>query len=547
MCCDSVINFLGRIIAAARIKNDPKMAETEFKPSPFFDPGLKASQDSLALLHLRRDQLMPVNLHASAEHADGYAEGAVTNTRFGSFPHTTLLDAQWGSQVRASKVDTGSRGRKKRKLEETTSEQSESQGLKAAEQAGTGFVHILPPTPETWTISLPHRTQVVYNPDYSYILQRLQVRPGQTIIEAGGGSGSFTHAAARAVFSGYPTQPTSSRKKRKFGCVCTFEYHEPRAVGIQKEIEEHGLSGVVRVSHRDVYEGGFLLDSPDLKKESPKANAVFLDLPAPWMALKNLTRHRLSAKTAKIVANSSNPDSADITMKDGESAPDTPLGEAEGTFISPLDPNSPIHLCTFSPCIEQVTATVAAMRRLGWTEIEMVEVMHKRIDVRRERIGLHEEGLRGVNASAANVEEAVGRLREVEGKFKEWHETTKARALEQKEKEGTKIEPAQEEQGTNENDNEDESEQTGENHTSKQARLDRIKKELENRKIFKEGRLVHRTEPEIKTHTSYLVFAVLPQEWTEEQEEACRQKWPVQGKITASYDSGKKEKRKRNQ
>lgn len=508
------------------------MSDTQWMPSPFFDAGVKPTPNELALLHLRRDQLEPLTLHSSAEHADGYAEGAVKNTRFGSFPHSTLLQAPWGSQVRASKVDTGSRGRKKRKMEETTSEQSESQGLKEAEQAGTGFVHLLPPTPETWTVSLPHRTQVVYNPDYSYVLQRLQVRPGQTIIEAGGGSGSFTHAAARAVFNGYPDQPDQpSRKKPKFGRVCTFEYHEPRAEGLKKEIEHHRLQSVVRVSHRDVYEGGFLLDNPDATKESPKANAVFLDLPAPWMALRNLTRHRISAKTARIVANSENSDSADIAMKDGDAdSPNSPPVEGQSDFLSPLDPNSPVHLCTFSPCIEQVIATVAAMRRLGWTEIDMVEVMHKRIDIRRERIGLHEEGLRGVNASAATVEEAVGRLREVEGKFKEWHEVSKAKS--QAVQNGVEPElPPQD--------------QSADNFTSKQARLDRIKKELENRKIFKEGRLVHRTEPDIKTHTSYLVFAVLPQEWSGEQEEACRKKWPVKGKVTVDYESGKKPKQKK--
>jgi len=56
--------------------------------------------------------------------------------------------------------------------------------------------------------------------------------------------------------------------------------------------------------------------------------------------------------------------------------------------------------------------------------------------------------------------------------------------------------------------------------------LARIAAEEANRKVFKEGRLVHRTEPEIKTHTSYLVFAVLPREWTAEDEAACRAKWP---------------------
>jgi tRNA (adenine57-N1/adenine58-N1)-methyltransferase len=60
---------------------------------------------------------------------------------------------------------------------------------------------------------------------------------------------------------------------------------------------------------------------------------------------------------------------------------------------------------------------------------------------------------------------------------------------------------------------------------SKHDRLEKTKRELEGRTLFKEGRLVHRTEPEIKTHTSYLVFAVLPREWTGEDEERARKQW----------------------
>ena len=130
------------------------MATSDFKTSPFLDAGAAASIGSLAILHLKRDQLIPLILKSNAD--DGYAEGAVTNTRFGSFPHSTLKDVPWGTQVRASKVDTGSRGRggAKRKIDDT-------EPPKEAIQAGTGFVHLLPPTPESWTISLPHRTQVV--------------------------------------------------------------------------------------------------------------------------------------------------------------------------------------------------------------------------------------------------------------------------------------------------------------------------------------------------------------------------------------------------
>jgi tRNA (adenine57-N1/adenine58-N1)-methyltransferase len=129
----------------------------------------------------------------------------------------------------------------------------------------------------------------------------------------------------------------------------------------------------------------------------------------------------------------------------------------------------------------------------------MFEMQHNRIDVRRELVSLNYEGLRGVNASAASVDEAMGRLRELEGKFRGFHEQGKINLL--KKSGGDKASgeaPAVE---------------------SRKDRLDRIKEEDKDRKVWREGRLVHRTEPELKTHTSYLVFAILPMEWVDQDEE----------------------------
>lgn len=460
--------------------------------SPFFHPPLTAQADSLAILHVKRDSLLPVTLRTTAN--DGYAEGAVTNTRFGSYPHSTLIGVPWGSQVRASKVDTGTRGRKTKNAKSGTatpaSEPAEQQPqdvavadskkrkaddeqpqppakkmkaahepdnkppqppLKAAVEAGSGFMHVLPPTPESWTYSLDHRTQVVYTPDYSYILQRMQVKPGQTLIEAGAGSGSFTHAAARAVYNGYPSDPSDTTSHGK---VCSFEYHAPRVDTLRSEISAHGLQPLVHVNHRDVYNDGFLLPFA----VSPRANAIFLDLPMPWLALKHLSR-------------SSSP-------------------------TSPLDPNSAVNICTFSPCIEQVTATASALRKAGWTEIQTVEVQNRRLDVRRERVGIKEEGLRGVNSSPATVEESLSRLREVDAKLSEFHAGKAG------------VPGAGKVQ-------------------SKAERLEGIRAELGGRKLFKDGRLVHRTEPEVKTHTSYLTFAVLPMAWGEAEEKEMEARWPV--------------------
>ncbi|RMD40667.1 hypothetical protein DV735_g4458, partial [Chaetothyriales sp. CBS 134920] len=421
--------------------------------SSFLTPGRVAKEGALTSLYVRRDTSIPVVLSqtVSSSQDQGYAEGVVTNTRFGSFPHSTIIDSPWGSQIRASQVDTGSRGRlgpdqqaKRRKLNETNGVDKEAHddGVRDAVAASSGFVHVLPPTPESWTYSLPHRTQVVYTPDYSYILLRIRARPGSQLIESGSGSGSFTHAAARAVFNGSDGH----------GHVFTYEYHEARHAKLKTELDAHGLSSVVTATHRDVYKDGFLL--PD--GTSPRASSVFLDLPAPWRAFEHLQR----------------------TPSDGS--------------ISALEPTQTVYLCTFLPCIEQVQKSVAQLRRYGWQELSVVEIAHKRIDVRRDYTGYRFDGMRGVNAVAADVDEALDKLREVEQRTRDFQ-----------------TGPA------------------GEDAPPKKVKEVRIsnKQQDASKAFFRQGSLIHHPESELKTHTSYLVFAVLPRDWTEEDEARERENW----------------------
>lgn len=497
-----------------------------YQSSPFLGPGSIALQDSLAVLHLKRDHLIPTILRAQDEQDEGYDEGKVTNTRFGSFPHSTLIRMPWGSQVRASIVDTGSRGRrapgekgKKRKRNEgdqvaddnfVIGEGDEAEvGQKAAVSAPTGFVHILPPTPEIWTSSLPHRTQVVYIPDYSYILHRLRARPGTSIIEAGAGSGSFTHAAARAVFNGYPNNIGKETKAKSIhrgrcGKVWSFEFHEQRVQKLKTEISEHGLDGIVEITHRDVCRDGFSFNNSET--ESANAKAVFLDLPAPWLALPHLTRSVSIRNTSK----SLNKGKESFIPQSNSTDPGSGQSKTISCTTEPrllLDLSSSVHLCTFSPCVEQVQRTITTMRQLGWVDIEMVEIAAKRIEVRRERVGLQEEGLRGVNASPASVDEALARLREVEGRSRHFHSENPQN-----------LQPAQEIPSL------DALAPTAQ--ISKQQRLENIRESLDTRKLYKEGRLIHKAESELKTHTSYLVFAILPREWTAADELAAQQQWP---------------------
>lgn len=533
------------------------MGKTMSQDSPFLKPGPVAKPNQLAIIQLSKDDLIPVYLRDTEGEHDGYKEGHVLNTRFGSFPHSTLIGAPWGSQVRASNVDTGSRGRKKRKakenaagateagntegdsagpkrkrgandegekrvkgapdqpanaIEDNTAEhvqqltvtgdaehqiedeqaQQESQGSElskpqkqqktTATAARSGFVYILPPTPEIWTSSLPHRTQVVYTPDYSYVLQRIRARPGSRLIEAGSGSGSFTHASARAVYDG-ETEPT--------GKVFSFEFHEQRFEKMKKEISEHGLDRLVEINHRDVYNEGFLVDG-----KSPEADSVFLDLPAPWLALPHLSRRRV--KTGSEVEGAQT--GGEANGEDGEK------------WISPLNPKRSAYICTFSPCIEQVTRTVSEMRRLGWVEIDMVEIAHRRINVYREKIGLDVISDRGAQQAPGNVAEALVKLKEIEAKTAEHNAKMFA--------------------GNNKSKKADEDDDMDDYVPPPRKIVPQDKSAEEPTKQppvkpFLQGHLVTRPEAETKAHTSYLVFAVLPREWTEEDEAAAAARWPV--------------------
>ncbi|KAI1113717.1 tRNA methyltransferase complex GCD14 subunit [Nemania sp. NC0429] len=481
--------------------------------SPFLDPGPLTTPGALALVHLSRDNVVPVYLSSDSGTVDGYSEGAVINTRFGSFPHSTLIGQPWGSQIRASVVDTGSRGRK-RKLGSVADAtdvagndteaaalspgQGQGQGqAKDVKTAATGFIHVLPPTPEIWTSSLPHRTQVVYTPDYSYILHRIRARPGAQIIEAGSGSGSFTHAAARAVYSGYPKD--SEEKKGK---VWSFEFNHDRFLKMREEVEDHLLGGLVQVTNRDVYNDGFLVND-----ESPEAECIFLDVPAPWKALPHLSRRK---PTPALLA----------------SGGLEPLKETSSDWKSPLSADRPVHICTFSPCIEQVTKTVEIMRRLGWMDIEMVEVAQRRINVMREKIGLNMPQERGMNQSPRNVAEAITRLKQIEGRFREFNKGGADADVNMEDLDGEKA------------------------HEGQNGSLDgdADPADAPTAKPWAAGRLIHRTESEIKTHTSYLVFAILPQEWSEEQEAAALERWPCgkETKVIGSLDKQTRKQEKRD-
>ncbi|KAI9088895.1 tRNA methyltransferase complex GCD14 subunit-domain-containing protein [Phlyctochytrium arcticum] len=165
---------------------------------------------------------------------------------YGAFPHNDMIGKPWGSKV--------------------------------GSKTGKGFIFLLHPTPELWTLALPHRTQILYHPDISYVTTLLDLRPGSTLIEAGTGSGSFSHACARTVAPG--------------GRVFSFEYSLDRYQKASLEFTQHGLDNVITLQHRNVCTDGFGLDN--------QVDAIFLDLPAPWEALPSAKKAFKQTKAGRI-------------------------------------------------------------------------------------------------------------------------------------------------------------------------------------------------------------------------------------------------------
>ena len=97
-------------------------------------------------------------------------------------------------------------------------------------------------------------------------INKIKINKNEKILK---GSGSMSVAIARII--------------APKGHLHTFEFHKQRSELAQKEFEHYGVSEYITVKWRDVYEEGYITEK--LKEE--QADAIFLDLPKPWMALEH--------------------------------------------------------------------------------------------------------------------------------------------------------------------------------------------------------------------------------------------------------------------
>jgi tRNA (adenine57-N1/adenine58-N1)-methyltransferase len=115
------------------------------------------------------------------------------------------------------------------------------------------------------------------------------------------------------------------------GHVYSFDFHAPRVAQAQEEVSRHGMARHVTVACADVYAAGFALPA------GVWADGVLLDLPNPWLAVAH-AREALKERG---------------------------------------------RLCSFSPCVEQVSKTCDALRAHGFTDVTTIECLVRHHEINK--------------------------------------------------------------------------------------------------------------------------------------------------------------------
>ena len=274
-----------------RLKTQHSLVDCSLYPTQLLPPCDKIVPSSLVVIFESFDCLDFV-----------YAKpGEVFHNRNGHFYHDDFINKPYGSKIRSRN------------------------------NQGVGFVYVLKPTPELWQRSLNHRTQIVHELDASLITFELNLRPNMTVCESGTGSGALSHCIMRAI--------------APFGKLHTFEFNHTRVQAAREEFKKNGVDHLVDVHWRDVcgkpksFEGGTNIKTTDCDDDetigvggfaigAAKADAIFLDLPEPWLAIPHVAH----------------------TIK----------------------PNGSV--CSYSPCVEQSQQTIQEMMKYGFHTIKTIEV-----------------------------------------------------------------------------------------------------------------------------------------------------------------------------
>jgi tRNA (adenine57-N1/adenine58-N1)-methyltransferase len=126
---------------------------------------------------------------------------------------------------------------------------------------GNKLFWLLVPSLQDKLQGLHRQAQIILPRDAAHVLMNCGIEPGQTVLEAGIGSGSLTIALASAV------GPT--------GTVISYDIRQEFIDHAMMNLRQAGLADRVKPRLKDVTEG---IEEQDL-------DAVVLDIPNPWAAV----------------------------------------------------------------------------------------------------------------------------------------------------------------------------------------------------------------------------------------------------------------------
>jgi len=117
---------------------------------------------------------------------------------------------------------------------------------------------VLIPSTDDLIRDIKRSSQIMYPKDIGFILMKMSIHPGLTVVEAGTGSGGMTTVLAQAVGAE--------------GHIYSYDVRADMQNLARRNLEKVGLAGRVTLKQRDIAEG---FDEVD-------ADALFLDVPNPW-------------------------------------------------------------------------------------------------------------------------------------------------------------------------------------------------------------------------------------------------------------------------
>lgn len=118
--------------------------------------------------------------------------------------------------------------------------------------------YLLAPSIDDLIRDIKRSSQIIFPKDIGFILMKMAISPGRTVVESGTGSGGLTTVLAMMV--------------GEAGRVISYDVREDMQALARKNLERVGLAERVTFKLRNIAEG----------YDETEADALFLDVPNPW-------------------------------------------------------------------------------------------------------------------------------------------------------------------------------------------------------------------------------------------------------------------------